>query len=124
VYEDISLAVDDKKMALDATGRNSLYKIHVSLGKIVNSLNEKDKDGAKEKGRGSRKSSVTPSVLAGGDEEDAEDDVGEKTELIKTVEEAEDTIVVDVTGRGTRDSLVDELLSDGDGEGDIEMSGM
>lgn len=29
-------------MGLDATGRNALFKIHVTLGKIVNSLAEKD----------------------------------------------------------------------------------
>ena len=124
VYEEVNLAVDDKKFNLDATGRNSLYKIHVSLGKIVNSLNEKDKDGTKEKGRGSRKSSIAPSVLtAAGDEEESD----EKTELpvIKSVkeeeeeEEEEDTVVGG--RRDTRDSLVEELLSDG---GDVEMSGM
>jgi condensin complex subunit 3 len=124
VYEVVTLAVDDKKLSLDATGRNSLYKIHVSLGKIVNSLNEKEKDAAKEKGRGSRKSSVTPSVLAGGDE-DSED----KTELpvVKDVgeEEEEEATIVGSAGSGkrdTRDSLVEDLLSE-DG-GDVEMSGM
>ena len=40
VYSEVSTAIDDKLIA-DATGRNALYKIHVSLGKIVNSLGEK-----------------------------------------------------------------------------------
>jgi condensin complex subunit 3 len=40
VYAEVSAAVDDKIIA-EATGRNALYKIHVSLGKIVNSLTEK-----------------------------------------------------------------------------------
>lgn len=40
VYGEVSAAVNDKIIS-DATGRNALYKIHVSLGKIVNSLTEK-----------------------------------------------------------------------------------
>lgn len=40
VYAEVSAAVDDKLIP-DATGRNALFKIHVSLGKIVNSLTEK-----------------------------------------------------------------------------------
>lgn len=42
LYTEISTAVDDK-LVVDATGRNALYKIHVSLGKIVNALAEKEK---------------------------------------------------------------------------------
>ncbi|KAI9651111.1 chromosome condensation complex Condensin, subunit G [Ciborinia camelliae] len=41
-YEEISEAVENKKLGLDATGRNALLKIHVTLGKIVNALAEKD----------------------------------------------------------------------------------
>ncbi|QSZ32624.1 hypothetical protein DSL72_002203 [Monilinia vaccinii-corymbosi] len=41
-YEEISEAVENKKLGLDATGRNALFKIHVTLGKIVNALAEKD----------------------------------------------------------------------------------
>jgi condensin complex subunit 3 len=37
LYEDVSLAVEDNILS-DATSRNALYKIHVSLGKIVNQL--------------------------------------------------------------------------------------
>ncbi|KAB8292263.1 hypothetical protein EYC80_008005 [Monilinia laxa] len=40
-YEEISEAVENKKLGLDATGRNALFKIHVTLGKIVNALAEK-----------------------------------------------------------------------------------
>jgi condensin complex subunit 3 len=46
VYAEVSAAVDGKVMS-DATGRNALYKIHVSLGKIVNSLTEKAPRGRK-----------------------------------------------------------------------------
>lgn len=46
VYAEVSAAVDDKIIA-EATGRNALYKIHVSLGKIVNALTEKAPRGRK-----------------------------------------------------------------------------
>lgn len=39
MYSDVSEAVEDGLLS-DATSRNALYKIHVSLGKIVNSLDE------------------------------------------------------------------------------------
>lgn len=38
-YTEVSDAVEDGLLT-DATSRNSLYKIHVSLGKIVNTLDE------------------------------------------------------------------------------------
>ncbi|KAF7877063.1 uncharacterized protein EAF02_008283 [Botrytis sinoallii] len=41
-YEEVTEAVENKKLGLDATSRNALFKIHVTLGKIVNSLVEKD----------------------------------------------------------------------------------
>ncbi|KAI0393956.1 ARM repeat-containing protein [Xylariaceae sp. FL0594] len=42
LYEEVSLAVDDGLLS-DATSKNALYKIHISLGKIVNQLNDQDK---------------------------------------------------------------------------------
>jgi condensin complex subunit 3 len=126
VYGEVSLAIDNKLIS-DATGRNALFKIHVSLGKIVNSLKEKDDESAgfRESLRSSvnsRKSSasVRPST-AGGDEGSAEGEgnSGEKTELGK-VDESEDEGTVVGDARGVGDSLVDELLSDGD----VEMSGL
>jgi condensin complex subunit 3 len=95
------------------------------LGKIVNSLKEKDDEsaGLRESMRSSvnsRKSreSMAPSVV--GDEEDS----GDKTELGKVKEGKEEEQDEDedegtVIG-GRRDSLVSELLSDGD----VEMSGL
>jgi condensin complex subunit 3 len=122
IYAEVSDAIDSKLVA-DATGRNALFKIHVSLGKIVNSLKEKEDDsnGLRESMRSSvnsRKSreSVAPSVT--GEEEDNAD----KTELGKVKEgevEEEDDDERTVIG-GRRDSLVSELLSDGD----VEMSGL
>ncbi|KAF4634306.1 hypothetical protein G7Y89_g3802 [Cudoniella acicularis] len=113
VYEEVSIAVDEKLIA-DATGRNALYKIHVNLGKIVNSLTEKEKATGK-----SRKSSVTPSVA---DEDrtvitiENDDAEGEKTELVKVEEDDEGTVIADVDAKTTRDSLVESLLSDDDTE--------
>lgn len=39
LYADVSEAVEDGLLT-DATSRNALYKVHVSLGKIVNTLDE------------------------------------------------------------------------------------
>ncbi|KAE9364488.1 ARM repeat-containing protein [Stipitochalara longipes BDJ] len=123
IYAEVSDAIDAKLIA-DATGRNALFKIHVSLGKIVNSLKEKDDEspGLRESLRSSvnsRKSreSVAPSVV--GEEEES----GEKTELQvgKVKEEVEEEEEDEGTVIGARrDSLVSELLSDGD----VEMSGL
>ncbi|KAE8447839.1 hypothetical protein EG329_010068 [Mollisiaceae sp. DMI_Dod_QoI] len=121
IYNEVSLAIDDKLIA-DATGRNALFKIHVSLGKIANSLKE-DADGtvSLKSSVNSRKGGVAPSVI---DEEKtilsadgAEVVEGDKSELVKVEEEEEEeegTII------GRRDSLMSELLSDAD----VEMSGM
>lgn len=137
VYEEISVAIDEKLIP-DATGRNALFKIHVSLGKIVNNLTEREKSAPK-----SRKSSVAPSMAGDasivGDEntvlvdrtvvEDrTEVGEGDKTELVKVEEEEDDdddtaTVVAegDVGEKSTRDSLVESLLSDDDD--DVEMTG-
>lgn len=120
----MSVAVDGKLIA-DATGRNALYKIHVSLGKIVNSLSEKDRSENK-----SRKSSVAPSVvdedrsLLPSEGDEAEPD---KTALIKVEEEVEEgeedddtaTVIAEEEPNPRRDSLVESLLSDDD----VEMTG-
>ena len=121
VYDEVSQAIEDKLIP-DATGRNALFKIHVSLGKIVNSLTEREKTMPLR----SRKSSVAPSVA---DEEKTimqEDDesVADKTELVKVEEaeeneESEGTVIAD-GAKNTRDSLVESLLSDDD---DVDMTG-
>ncbi|KAH7323836.1 nuclear condensin-like protein complex subunit 3 [Rhexocercosporidium sp. MPI-PUGE-AT-0058] len=130
IYAEVSLAIDEKLIA-DATGRNALFKIHVSLGKIVNTLKEKDEEQASltlnlrgsVNSTTSRKSSVAPSVV---DEEKSVLSTVEGEEELEKVEEEEDdeegTIIGNPTPRrsGTRDSLVDELLSDGD----VDMSGV
>lgn len=126
VYSEVSTAIDDKLIA-DATGRNALYKIHVSLGKIVNSLGEKQgRKSIMPEGR----QIITPegkTVL------DVEEDDDEKTENLTArkkkqgrIEEEEEegeleeddddgTIIGEgetITSPRKRDSLVEELLSD------------
>jgi condensin complex subunit 3 len=124
VYDEISTAIEDKLIP-DATGRNALFKIHVSLGKIVNNLTEREKSAPK-----SRKSSVAPSVegdektVLADDNVDDDQSMADKTELLKVEEEEDDdgtgTIIADVDAKNIRDSLVESLLSDDD---DVEMTG-
>ncbi|KAK5636001.1 hypothetical protein RRF57_011713 [Xylaria bambusicola] len=137
LYEDVSAAVEENLLS-DATGRNALYKIHVSLGKIVNSLNDGDKIS-----RRSRSASVATSAagtsgdrsMAGTD--DGEEDAtvvhlgrkdGDATVLQGVAEEDEDegggddgddTVKMEpdtsgntVIKRDGEDELVEEFLSD------------
>jgi condensin complex subunit 3 len=127
VYNEASIAVEDKLIA-DATGRNALYKIHVSLGKITNTMKEKS-EGEIElvlrgstRSQGSRKSSVAPSVVPEQSELGEEEGEDEKTELPKVEEDDDDsegTLRGDGEGKAS-DELLEELLSDGD----VEMSGI
>ncbi|TGJ86680.1 hypothetical protein E0Z10_g2098 [Xylaria hypoxylon] len=131
-YEEVSAAVDEGLLT-DATGRNALYKIHVSLGKIVNALGEGDK-----MSRRSRSVSVATSGATGdrsvatGDRsvitDDGEDATvvlgrrdGDGTVLENVVEEEEeegDTMKVEEDGDGDtfirRNKEDDELLTDND----------
>ncbi|RYP12700.1 hypothetical protein DL765_007200 [Monosporascus sp. GIB2] len=132
LYEDVSVAVEENLLS-DATSRNALYKIHVSLGKIVNSLDinqQTDKMSAAGSTTSRRSVSVSaaPSSVRGDDEDNNDDDdddddnrtvtgdttvVPRQPERIDEEEEPED-------GEGDGDgdtvmqqqSLVDELLSD------------
>lgn len=61
LYAEVSDAVETN-MVTDTTGRNALYKIHVSLGKIVNSLDQAQEAGAR------RRSTLSRSVSLGPDE--------------------------------------------------------
>ncbi|KAK6949729.1 hypothetical protein Daesc_008050 [Daldinia eschscholtzii] len=108
LYEDISSAVEENLVS-DATSRNALYKIHVSLGKIVNQLNEQDKMSRRS---GSRSVSLPP------DEKPIAEDVTVIREPdIKEEEEdevEEDPDVSGTVGRSEADSLVEDLLTDGE----------
>jgi condensin complex subunit 3 len=123
LYSEVSTAVDDKVIS-DATGRNALYKIHVSLGKIVNSLGEKQgRKSIMPEGR----QIISPEGKTVLDIEEDDD----KTEIF-TVKKTQDTIEKEdeedleeddddgtiigegetITSPRKRDSLVEELLSD------------
>ncbi|KAI1409558.1 condensin subunit Cnd3 [Hypoxylon sp. FL1857] len=110
LYEDITAAVEGNLLS-DATSRNALYKIHVSLGKIVNQLGEQDKMSRRS---GSRSVSLAPDdktitedvtvVPAPPIEEEQEEDVAE-----------DDADITSTTiKRSEGDSLVEDLLTDGE----------
>lgn len=97
----------------DATSRNSLYKIHVSLGKIVNALDERQ---ATE--RTSRRASGTNEPSVSGDKSSVGDKSTEADESKIEQQEDEDepeATVVASKNQPEDGSLLDELLSD-DGE--------
>ncbi|UNI16294.1 chromosome condensation complex Condensin, subunit G [Purpureocillium takamizusanense] len=99
LYAEVSEAVEDGIVS-DATSRNSLYKIHVSLGKIVNSLDEQLP--------AHRRTSRSVSILT--DRHPSEDKtVMEESRIKEEEEDSEGTIV---PKQEDKESLVDELLSD------------
>lgn len=119
LYEEVSSAVDEGLLT-DATGRNALYKIHVSLGKIVNALDAQDKMANNTMTTASRRSvsrgaSVAPSVVSTvGKEEEDDDGATVVGTALEDVVEEEDGDGDTVVRRGDEDSLVDELLTDDD----------
>ena len=137
-YNVVSEAVEEG-LVTDTTGRNALYKIHVSLGKIVNGLEEQQQQLQQQQqrpshSRTSRSVSVAVSEAtgdrqsvagsrAGDDDEEEEDDdedddeeeeegQGARKPKIKVEDDSDGTVVPEHGGR--RDSLVEDLLSDGE----------
>lgn len=110
-YQEVSTAVDNKLIA-DATGRNALYKIHVSLGKIVNGLAEKEKAGGRKSvfGQSLRSSVGTDDDKTVMEDDDKMERATRKKSVEKEEPEAEEGDG-DVTTK-KRDSLVEDLLSD------------
>lgn len=107
-YNEVSVAVQDGLLS-DTTSRNALYKIHVSLGKIVNALDEQQP--------AYRRSSRSMSTTL--DQQSPEEDRTTTTEepsIKEEDEESDDTVIA----KDDRESLVDDLLSDED----VEMSGV
>ncbi|KAI1102671.1 condensin subunit Cnd3 [Jackrogersella minutella] len=110
LYEDISAAVEENLLS-DATSRNALYKIHVSLGKIVNQLGEQDKMSRRSASRGI---SLTP------DDKTLTEDVtvvlAPRIEEEQAEEIAEDEVDASTptARRSEGDSLVEDLLTDGE----------
>ncbi|KAK1236832.1 hypothetical protein MKX07_005951 [Trichoderma sp. CBMAI-0711] len=140
-YNVVSEAVEEG-LVTDTTGRNALYKIHVSLGKIVNGLEEQQQQQRPSHSRTSRSVSVAVSEATGDrqsvagsragedddddededeDEEEGEEGGGDEEEeegqgarkpKIKVEDDSDGTVVPEHDGR--RDSLVEDLLSDGE----------
>lgn len=133
LYEEISSAVEDNLLN-DATGRNALFKIHVSLGKIVNQLNEQqqlEKSREHNRFRSSMSRSVTGSVadrssVAGGsvagDEKSAvEIMMDEKDATIMEEDggdEDEKSVVSSSRGGGARKIKKEEISDEEDDAGD------
>ncbi|KAI2621031.1 ARM repeat-containing protein [Xylaria nigripes] len=124
LYEEVSSAVDEGLLT-DTTGRNALYKIHVSLGKIVNQLGEQDKASRRSRSVSAAISSAASAATSHDrsmtEDEDATimprrtsadgtvlgDVAEEEVEEEEEMEEADDTVVI------RRDeSLIDDLLTD------------
>lgn len=126
LYGEVCIAVEDK-LVLDATGRNALFKIHVSLGKIVNSLAQKQ--GPKSSLPGDRGSATLETEVGEANEdEDADertvttvqqDDADERT--VMTVEQ--DDVDDDEQDEDTIGALVQEQLNEGREEGELSMLG-
>lgn len=102
VYAQVSEAVDDGLLS-DATSRNALYKVHVSLGKIVNSLDEQLQPL-------NRRASRSASAIV--ERQSAEEKTVVEEPRIKEedAESNEGTFVP----KEDKDSLVNDLLSDGE----------
>ncbi|KOS16939.1 Condensin complex subunit 3 [Escovopsis weberi] len=103
-YADISEAIEEGLLS-DASSRNALYKIHVSLGKIVNSLDDQQQS-ANRTLLGSREASVPLGSRYAGDERERSV-VDDRT--VKGEEDSDERMVVPDE---TRASLVSDLLSD------------
>ena len=122
LYADVSDAVDEQLLA-DATGRNALYKIHVALGKIVNNFDQAQVDpGFGRRSVSSRAPSVALSVATAASmikEEDNDRTIMEERTIIedRTVikeEDEDDSGGTTVIHHDDGDSLVEELLTDGE----------
>jgi condensin complex subunit 3 len=104
-YQEVSIAVEEGLLS-DATSRNQLYKIHVSLGKIVNTLDEQQQPTY-------RRASRSTSILTDRQQSPEEDKSVVDEPSIKEEDEDSDGTVVP---KEDRESLVDSLLSDDDVE--------
>ncbi|KAL7912301.1 nuclear condensing complex subunit [Trichoderma velutinum] len=107
-YETISEAVEEG-LVTDTTGRNALYKIHVSLGKIVNSLDEQ----RPAHSRTSRSVSVAVDRQSPGEKSVASNAEDDKIKVEDDSDNNSDEGTV-VPENPSRDELVEELLSDED----------
>ncbi len=105
MYAEVSDAVDNQLLS-DATGRNALYKIHVSLGKIVNNLDAAE-------GGGLRRSTSRSASVGIEDRTVVEDKtVVLEADIKEEEEDDEKTPDTTVVRKQEDDSLVDDLLTD------------
>jgi condensin complex subunit 3 len=117
----------ENQLLSDATGRNALYKIHVSLGKIVNNLDaaaegaagagvggkyRRSVSRASSVGAGSVATAATAGVGGGVAVEEEEDRTVVQHEVRIKEEEEEDDDAGTVIHRSTEQSLVSEVLSE------------
>lgn len=126
LYGEVSDAVETNLIS-DTTGRNALYKIHVSLGKIVNNLDQQKEAGFR-RSTASRSVSLAPEpaaedrTMVGQEPQIKEEEEDEDNESRLEADDSNDTVKPkseDVTEAGDGDSLVSELLDD---DGDTIMS--
>ncbi|KAI0976507.1 nuclear condensing complex subunit [Xylaria arbuscula] len=114
LYDDVQTAVDEGLLS-DATGRNALYKIHVSLGKIVNALGTSEAD---KMSRRSRSASVaTASVADTSAHTAASTTTGDRSRVTdddvdNDGEEGDNTVVAPVSGRRSADGTVLEDVAE------------
>ncbi|KAI2613135.1 ARM repeat-containing protein [Hypoxylon fragiforme] len=106
LYEDISSAVEDNLMS-DATGRNALYKIHVSLGKIVNQL-AADQDKASLASGSNRRSVSVGAASVGG--------ASSRRSRSVSLAPAEDPI----PAATAREPVIEEEEEEEEGDGEVE----
>lgn len=119
LYAEVSDAVETNLIS-DTTGRNALYKIHVSLGKIVNSLDQQ-KEAGRRRSTASRSVSLAPEpaaedrTMVGQEPQIKEEEEEDDNESRLEADDSNDTVKPkseDVTEAGDGDSLVSELLDD------------
>ncbi|KAK3301554.1 condensin subunit-like protein [Chaetomium strumarium] len=120
VYTAVCDAVENQLLS-DATSRNALYKLHVGLGKIVNSLDAAAEGGGLAAGGRSRRSASRASSVALTDAgpgsvaaaEREKTPVQHEVQIKEEEEEDDGDDAATVVHHGsTEQSLVDELLSE------------
>ncbi|EAQ89014.1 hypothetical protein CHGG_05633 [Chaetomium globosum CBS 148.51] len=114
IYAVICDAVDNQLLS-DTASRNALYKIHVSLGKIVNTLDAAVEGAGAAGGRYRRSVSRASSVGFDAPGTSTRPTPSEERTVqheVQIKEEEEDSDAATVIHRSTEQSLVDELLSE------------
>lgn len=108
LYVEVSEAVETNLIS-DTTGRNALYKIHVSLGKIVNGLDQQ-REAGRRRSTASRSVSLVPEDAANRAAAAAEDRTVVPEPQIKEEEEEEER-------EGEEEARAEE--NDGDSNGTV-----